>query len=116
MFTVCSLLSNVKTLVRVLTMLRPDDLRSRYPTRLVVQALLLIKAMLGDWDGSSAVPVSPEFVQQFAEVLITRMLPLRAEDLQKWEEDPEEWMNEEEQDRWEFDLRVSSSRVLNQEL
>ncbi|POY71320.1 hypothetical protein BMF94_5632 [Rhodotorula taiwanensis] len=89
-----------------------DDLRSRYPTRLVVQALLLIKAMLGDWDGSSAVPVSPEFVQQFAEVLITRMLPLRAEDLQKWEEDPEEWMNEEEQDRWEFDLRPCAEYVL----
>ena len=63
--------------------------------------------MLGDWDGTSALPVSPDFVQQFAEVLITRMLPLRVEDLQKWEQDPEEWMNEEEQDRWEYDLRVS---------
>lgn len=63
--------------------------------------------MLGDWDGTSALPVSPDFVQQFAEVLITRLLPLRQEDLQKWEQDPEEWMNEEEQDRWEYDLRVS---------
>ncbi|GAA5991993.1 hypothetical protein JCM10908_000686 [Rhodotorula pacifica] len=89
-----------------------DDLRSLYPTRLVVQALLLIKAMLGDWDGASALPVSPEFVKQFAEVLITRMLPLRQEDLQKWEQDPEEWMNEEEQDRWEFDLRPCAEYVL----
>ncbi|TKA55315.1 hypothetical protein B0A53_02239 [Rhodotorula sp. CCFEE 5036] len=89
-----------------------DDLRSLYPTRLVVQALLLIKAMLGDWDGTSALPVSPDFVQQFAEVLITRMLPLRQEDLQKWEQDPEEWMNEEEQDRWEYDLRPCAEYVL----
>lgn len=74
-----------------------------------MQALLIIKAMLGDWDGTSPVPVSPDFVRRFAEILITRMLPLRSEDLQKWEQDPEEWMNEEEQDRWEFDLRVRAS-------
>ncbi|GAA5866359.1 hypothetical protein JCM3774_006631 [Rhodotorula dairenensis] len=89
-----------------------DDLHSLYPTRLVVQALLLIKVTLGDWDGTSALPVSPDFVQQFAEVLITRMLPLRQEDLQKWEQDPEEWMNEEEQDRWEYDLRPCAEYVL----
>ncbi|BGP52842.1 hypothetical protein JCM8202v2_000399 [Rhodotorula sphaerocarpa] len=89
-----------------------DDPSAVYPTRLAVQALLIIKAMLGDWDGTSPVPVSPDFVRRFAEILITRMLPLRSEDLQKWEQDPEEWMNEEEQDRWEFDLRPSAEYVL----
>ncbi|GJN91530.1 hypothetical protein Rhopal_004553-T1 [Rhodotorula paludigena] len=89
-----------------------DDATSLYPTRLVVQALLLIKSMLGDWDGSSGLPVPPDFVQQLAQLLITRLLPLRQEDLEKWSEDPEEWMNEEEMDRWEFELRPCAEYVL----
>ncbi|BGP12651.1 hypothetical protein JCM10213v2_000568 [Rhodosporidiobolus nylandii] len=89
-----------------------DEPTSPYPTRLVVQSLLLVKALLGDWDGASAVPVAPEFVQQFAEMLITRLLPLRQDDLEKWNEDPEEWMNEEEMERWEFELRPCAEFVM----
>lgn len=62
---------------------------------------------MGDWASASPVDISAEFVQQFAKLLITKLLPLREEDLEKWADDPEEWMNEEEADRWEFDLRVS---------
>lgn len=86
---------------------RTDNPLAPYPTRLVVQALLLLKSLLGDWDGSTGLAVPPGFVQQLAHLLITRMLPLRQDDLDKWTEDPEEWMNEEEAERWEFELRVS---------
>lgn len=61
---------------------------------------------MGDWAAKSPVDVSPEFVGTFVEVLVTKLLPLRAVDLDKWAEDPEEWMNEEEADRYEFELRV----------
>ncbi|GAA5826975.1 hypothetical protein JCM11251_002187 [Rhodosporidiobolus azoricus] len=89
-----------------------DEPTALYPTRLVVQALLIVKSLLGDWDGASAVPVPPGFVQQFTELLITRLLPLRQEDLEAWEADPEDWMNEEEMERWEFELRPCAEFVL----
>ncbi|TNY19776.1 armadillo-type protein [Rhodotorula diobovata] len=89
-----------------------DNPLAPYPTRLVVQALLLLKSLLGDWDGSTGLAVPPGFVQQLAHLLITRMLPLRQDDLDKWTEDPEEWMNEEEAERWEFELRPCAEYVL----
>lgn len=63
---------------------------------------------MGDWASKSPIDVSIDFVRQFAELLVTKLLPLRAVDLEKWADDPEEWMNEEEADRWEYELRVST--------
>lgn len=77
-----------------------------YPTRLVVQALLLVKSLLGDWDGRAPLDPPEGFVEQFTNLLVKQLLPLRQDDLEKWQDDPEEWMNEEEMERWEFDLRV----------
>lgn len=85
-----------------------DEPTSLYPERFVVQSLLLLKSTMGDWASASPIDVSADFVRQFAELLVTRLLPLRTADLEKWSEDPEEWMNEEEADRWEYELRVSS--------
>lgn len=49
---------------------------------------------------------------------MTRFLPLKAHDLEKWEEDPEEWAIEEvkEYETWEFDIRVRASLRLLKEL
>jgi hypothetical protein len=63
--------------------------------------------MMGDWASKSPIDVSLDFVRRFAEILVTKLLPLRPIDLEKWSDDPEDWMNEEEADRWEFELRVS---------
>ncbi|KAL8284260.1 hypothetical protein RQP46_005009 [Phenoliferia psychrophenolica] len=76
-----------------------DELTAPYPERFVVLSLLLLKSTMGDWAAQSPVSVPPEFVRQFVEILVTKLLPLRAIDLEKWAEDPEEWMNEEEADR-----------------
>lgn len=84
-----------------------DEVTAPYPERFVVQSLLLLQSTLGNWASASPVDVSPEFVKQFAELLVTRLLPLRQVDLEKWADDPEEYMNEEEADRWEYELRVS---------
>lgn len=83
-----------------------DEPTALYPERFVVQALLLLKSTMGDWASKSPIDVSLDFVRQFAELLVTKLLPLRAVDLGKWADDPEEWMNEEEADRWEYELRV----------
>ena len=41
-------------------------------------------------------------------LLVTRFIPLTPTDLEKWEMDVEEWMNQEENDdeQWEYELRV----------
>ncbi|ORY75687.1 armadillo-type protein [Leucosporidium creatinivorum] len=89
-----------------------DEVNALYPERFVVQALLLLQSTLGNWASASPVDVSPEFVKQFAELLVTRLLPLRQVDLEKWADDPEEYMNEEEADRWEYELRPCAEHVL----
>jgi hypothetical protein len=93
------------------TCLPSDEMTSLYPERFVVQSLLLLKSTMGNWASASPIEVSPDFVRQFAELIVTRLLPLRQVDLEKWADDPEEWMNEEEADRWEYELRVSCEPV-----
>jgi hypothetical protein len=41
-----------------------------------------------------------------AMLLITKLVPMQDADLELWGEDPEAWLNEEEADRDEIDLRV----------
>lgn len=85
-----------------------DDVVALFPERLVVQTLLLLQTLLGDWSSAGPVEVSSDFVGQFSSLIVTHFLPLRQVDLEKWAEDPEEWMNEEEAERWEYELRVSN--------
>lgn len=39
-------------------------------------------------------------------LLVTRLIPLNAADLEAWMNDPEEWVNGEKDEQWEFGLRV----------
>ena len=52
--------------------------------------------------------LSQAFVDGAVMLLVTRFIPLKPLDLEKWQEDPEEWVNEELKDSeaWEFDIRV----------
>jgi len=49
-----------------------------------------------------------EFVEGAVRLLVTRFIPLTPKDLERWEMDVEEWMNQEEteDDHWEYELRV----------
>lgn len=44
-------------------------------------------------------------------LLVTRFIPLTPKDLERWEMDVEEWMNQEENEdeQWEYELRVRAS-------
>ena len=46
-------------------------------------------------------------------LLVTRFIPLTPKDLDRWEMDVEEWMNQEENEdeQWEYELRVCMSSL-----
>ena len=46
-------------------------------------------------------------------LLVTRFIPLTPKDLERWETDVEEWMNQEENEdeQWEYELRVRVSSL-----
>jgi hypothetical protein len=94
--------------------------------RFLVQGLLLLKRVIkgasyavdaanSDEENANALQaksiidsrlLTPEFVNTCAEVLVTKYMQLRPEDLDLWESDPEGLVNGEEADHWEFELKV----------
>ena len=52
--------------------------------------------------------LSREFVEEAVTLIVTRFLPLNANDLENWVNDPEEWFTTEEteNEQWEYELRV----------
>ena len=52
--------------------------------------------------------LSRDFVEGAVRLLVTRFIPLTPKDLERWEMDVEEWMNQEENEdeQWEYELRV----------
>jgi len=53
----------------------------------------------------------PEFVTSAVQLFMSRLMLMDEGDLNKWSEDPEEWINMEESDNdaWEFGIRVRRS-------
>ncbi|SRR5258708_3240000 len=58
--------------------------------------------------------LSREWVEGAVELILSRFLPLKVSDLEKWEGDSEEWINDEGRDSeaWEFDMRVRCASSL----
>lgn len=101
-----------------------------FPVRMLVQAMVLFRESLKEWtpvrrDGTANehgtrllghfakqltmyTVLSGEFVEGAVRLLVTRFIPLTPKDLERWELDVEEWMNEEENEdeQWEYGLRV----------
>jgi hypothetical protein len=50
-----------------------------------------------------------DFIPSCCEVLVSKYLTLTKEDINKWEDEPETFVAEEEADQWEFNLRVRAS-------
>ncbi|KAF8623412.1 hypothetical protein AX15_006355 [Amanita polypyramis BW_CC] len=99
-----------------------DSNNAVYPVRFLVQGMVLFKESLGQWtpirrDGTvNRNALSREFVESAVKALITRFMPLNPSDLENWVNDPEEWVNLEDQenDQWEYEIRACSERVLVQ--
>jgi hypothetical protein len=86
----------------------PDVPDAPYPERFIVQALLILNMTLGDWSSSSPLQLPESFIMELASQVVGKFLPMRASDIQRLGEDVEEFLGEEEAERWEFELRVSA--------
>jgi hypothetical protein len=55
--------------------------------------------------------LQPEFVTSAVQLFMSQLMLMDESDLNKWSEDPEEWINTEENDNdaWEFGIRVRRS-------
>ncbi|KAI8924466.1 armadillo-type protein [Entophlyctis helioformis] len=53
----------------------------------------------------------PDNVVSLARLLVTKYIKLSDEDLASWENDPESYIQEEEADHWEYNLRSCSEKV-----
>ncbi|KAJ2756524.1 hypothetical protein GGI19_000798 [Coemansia pectinata] len=51
------------------------------------------------------------FVAQMSETLMCHYIPLKACDIEMWQDDPETWIANEDLDHWEFDVRRSAERL-----
>ncbi|KAN0063316.1 hypothetical protein ACQY0O_004481 [Thecaphora frezii] len=85
-----------------------------YPPRFVVQALNLLKKSLLEWKSRAEAGVfgTHEFAFEAADVLILKLMKLNADDLERWQADPEEWSVGEEQENYELDIRPAAERTL----
>ncbi|KAF8308814.1 ARM repeat-containing protein [Clavulina sp. PMI_390] len=103
----------------------PEDIGetsdSIFHVRALLQGMVLFKDCLGQWTPTKQANVdrgnpllNEEFVTQAVTLIVTRFLPLKPMDLEKWEADPEEWVLGEtkDYDSWEFDIRICAERVL----
>ncbi|KAI5283173.1 hypothetical protein KEM55_001725, partial [Ascosphaera atra] len=57
--------------------------------------------------------LNEEFVVQAMELLVTKLFRFSAEDLQMWEDEPEEWEKQQEEisDAWEFSIRSCAEKL-----
>lgn len=113
-----------------------DSNNAVFPVRFILQAMILFKESLGQWapvrkngiesergesqallcpdavtETYSQPVLSKEFVENAVRLLVTRFIPLNPNDLEAWMSDPEEWINAESDERWEFELRVSCQNI-----
>lgn len=84
-----------------------EDSAVLFPEKFFVNNLLFVKMCFVQWPCAMRTWKDPAFAAQAADLIVSRLLPLRTADLQRWQEEPEEWFKEEEEERWQFDLRVS---------
>ncbi|KAF8341568.1 ran binding protein 11 [Cantharellus anzutake] len=89
----------------------PDSV---YPAPVLLQGMVLLKDALGQWSPSHQNLLSKEWVEEAVGLILLRFLPLKVPDLEKWQGDSEEWINDEDRDTeaWEFDIRPCAERII----
>ncbi|KAJ2160943.1 hypothetical protein GGF46_001863 [Coemansia sp. RSA 552] len=55
--------------------------------------------------------LTPQFKAQMGELLMFHYIPLKPKDLERWRDDPEGWMADEEADYWDFDVRKCAEHL-----
>ncbi|KAJ7068412.1 armadillo-type protein [Mycena amicta] len=93
---------------------------ARYPVRFLVQGMVIFKENLSQWKPTKKDGVQNEhalpanFVNVAVETLIRQFMPLKDAELTDWMNDPEQWVNDEDNvnEQWVFEIRPCSERVL----
>ncbi|KAJ3279966.1 Importin-11 [Borealophlyctis nickersoniae] len=98
--------------------------------RYIVQALILVKNLLKNSEFNvvskselehqmgrvreilSTQLITPPFATTVCQTLVSRYLVLSKDDLDMWEDDPEAFIQEEEEDHWEYIMRKCAEKVL----
>ncbi|GJJ07307.1 hypothetical protein Clacol_001508 [Clathrus columnatus] len=88
-----------------------------YPVRIIVQGMVLFRSGLNAWANKENLAekvLSQDIVEEAVRLLLTQFIPLIPGDLEKWSNDPEDWLNEEdkEEEAWEYSLREAVYRAI----
>ncbi|ORY37075.1 ARM repeat-containing protein [Rhizoclosmatium globosum] len=103
----------------------PDD----FVERILLQGLVLFRGVIKNSQFSLMPPdrhpqtddairliteqlLTPDFVKVAMETLITKYLIFNHDELERWDEDPEGFMADEEADQWEFSLRMCGQKAV----
>lgn len=92
-----------------------NSLQLQRPFKHIVQALLLLQQSLVEWKRNLNMPSifeNEEMVLDVANTLVDKLIPLTKEDLELWQEDPEDWSVAEEADTYNMDVRPIAERTL----
>ncbi|KAJ3380752.1 Importin-11 [Lobulomyces angularis] len=55
---------------------------------------------------------TPDFVDKMLKTLVTKYLVIAKEDLEHWQDDPESFVQEEEADHWEYNIRACTEKLI----
>ncbi|KAJ3409281.1 Importin-11 [Chytridiales sp. JEL 0842] len=96
--------------------------------RILLQALLLVRRVVKNSEYYTKPPhrhpdidtakeliktqlLTEDFILSCCQLLVSKYLMLQSEDLQKWDEEPETFVADEETDLWEYNIRMSAQKL-----
>lgn len=87
----------------------------QHPTKLLVQALTLLKTSMEDWRKTDTLPATFKdegMISNMVDILVEKLMLLSTDDLQIWEADAEDWSIAEETETYNTDVRPAAERTL----
>ena len=87
----------------------------RHPSRFIVQALILFRQSMQNWEKSKTTPTlftDLSVIKEAVDVLVEKFMLLSRDDLELWESDAEDWSVAEEADVYDVDIRPAAERTL----
>lgn len=87
----------------------------QHPTKLLVQALTLLKTSMEDWRKTDTLPArfkEERMISSMVDILVEKLMLLSTDDLQIWETDAEDWSIAEEAETYNMDVRPAAERAL----
>ena len=91
---------------------------SLYPNKLIINSILILKLCLADWipnnyqlENKLAI-INDDFAVEVTKFLLLNYIPLTIKDLELWNQDPEQFVNDDDLDQWEVDPRPCAENLI----